>query len=139
MLVRLTDKGHAEEKPETIGTTDIFAALTADEQSALMDYLDRIIATIEDSLGGDESWGKLMAGRARMAQRMGFDPDDMPFGPGFGGPGFGRPGLGGGRGGDRRDRMGFDDLPDRRGGDRRGGGRRGNPGRRGFASTDSER
>jgi len=97
-LVHLTEQGKAHSQVEDVQNVDPFASLTEQEQANLASYLDRIIETLQASIGDDDMWEQLKAHRQQMAQRMGIDPEMIPFGPGFGGrpggfPGF--PGFGG--------------------------------------------
>ncbi len=116
MLVNLTEKGRAEPQ-QARDPGDILACLTPEEQTALGEYLDRIIAALEADIGDaadddERSWW-MGAARARMgddrferfaSMRRGGFPGGPGFGPrgGFpGGPGFDpRGGFGGCRHGD---------------------------------------
>ena len=73
MLVKLTEKGRGLEEPDTAVHGDIFACLSEDEQRALGEYLDRIIAALAEKLGYDEGeeMERMAAARERFAEMMG--------------------------------------------------------------------
>ena len=101
MLVKLTEKGKNEQQPASIDLGDLFSCLSDEEQRAFVEYLDRITATLRDSIGdGEEEWLEKMASlRERLGDTGAFGPHGHAFrGRGFHGmPGFG-PGCSG-RGG----------------------------------------
>jgi len=94
-LVHLTEQGKAQEQVEATAALDPFLALTQQEQADLASYLDKVIETLQASIGDDQMWEQLKARREQMARRVGIDPELTPIGPGFGG----RPGGFGGFGG----------------------------------------
>ncbi len=54
MTVRLTEAGkELANSEERLDTDDLFSSLNSEEQAALKDYLDRIIATLEEKLSDD--------------------------------------------------------------------------------------
>ena len=73
MLIRLTEKGKNEPQREW-NPDSIFSCLTDDEQTAFSDYLDRIIAALEEELGGEadeeeKDWW-MNSGPKRMGEEM---------------------------------------------------------------------
>lgn len=71
MIVTLTDKGKSEEPPKA-DFSNIFGCLTEEEQATFSEYLDRMIAALEQQLGveeNDEMYQWMNAARERM------DPD----------------------------------------------------------------
>lgn len=71
-LVKLTDKGKSQQQ-EQQDVSDIFDCLKQEEQIALADYLDRIIAALTTQLGIDDdedaaNWRR--AARSRMGNEM---------------------------------------------------------------------
>lgn len=100
MMVRLTEKGRAEEQADT-DSPGIFNCLSHEEQEAFGNYLDRIIAALEEQIGAEpdkEEWeGWIQTARSRMgeeqferlmAMRCGPDGQGGRFGRDMGG--FGR-------------------------------------------------
>lgn len=96
MIVKLTEKGKAQRQAET-DYSGIFDCLSADEQAAFGDYLDRIIAVLESQLEtesdeeeraawenaarsrmGDEMFERMMAMRGGFGERC-----HAPHGPEF--------------------------------------------------------
>jgi DNA-binding MarR family transcriptional regulator len=72
MLVKLTEKGRSLEEPETVEHGGIFDCLSDEEQRALGEYLDRIIAALEEKLGDDdEEMERMAAAREHFAEMMG--------------------------------------------------------------------
>ncbi len=71
MLVKLTDKGRAERQPG-VDSGDVFSCLSAEEQAAFGQYLNRLIDALETEFGGgsDEEYDWWML-KAR--ERMGDD------------------------------------------------------------------
>ncbi|MDR2670446.1 MAG: MarR family transcriptional regulator [Oscillospiraceae bacterium] len=109
ILVKLTDKGRAETRPEPAADFgDIFDCLSETEQATFGAYLDRVIAALEDKLGVDDAVFERFKAM--------FQEHERPFGRGFGG--FDRSG----RGGFDRCFGGFDHGPGGRGRDPRKGG-----------------
>jgi len=88
MMVKLTEKGKAEQPADT-DYSGIFDCLNAEEQAAFGNYLDRVIAALENQIGMEdddmENWMK--AARERMGNDM-FDRFAAMGG------GFGRRGQG---------------------------------------------
>jgi DNA-binding MarR family transcriptional regulator len=72
MLVRLTEKGRSLEAPETIDHGGIFDCLSDEEQRALGEYLDRIIAALTEKLGcdGEEELERMAAAREHFAEAI---------------------------------------------------------------------
>jgi len=97
LMVKLTEKGK-EEQSGNADFSGIFDCLNAEEQAAFADYLDRVIAALENQVGAEdgeemESWMK--AARERMgderfdhimAMRGGFGRGRHGFGPDGPGP-----------------------------------------------------
>jgi DNA-binding MarR family transcriptional regulator len=54
MLNYLTEKGKEVEEPKQDNISEIFNCLSADEQATFGEYLDRIIAALEEQLGIDD-------------------------------------------------------------------------------------
>jgi DNA-binding MarR family transcriptional regulator len=73
MLVKLTERGRSLEEPETAEQGGIFDCLSDKEQLALGEYLDRIIAALEEKLGDDdeEEMERVAAAREHFAEVMG--------------------------------------------------------------------
>jgi DNA-binding MarR family transcriptional regulator len=73
MLVSLTEKGRSLEEPETAEHGGIFDCLSDEEQQALGEYLDRIIAALEEKLGydDDEELERMAAAREHFAEVIG--------------------------------------------------------------------
>jgi len=101
MVVKLTEKGKTEQQADT-DYSGIFDCLSPEEQKSFSDYLDRVIAALENQIGMEdnedmENWMK--SARSRMGDdvfgRM------MSMRGGFGGAN-GKGFLGGGFGLDRR-------------------------------------
>ena len=82
MLVRLTDKGRSAEEPGTADFSGIFACLSAGEQEAFGEYLDRVIAALMEKLGYDDEqeYERLTAAREHFAEMAGgrFGRRDFP-------------------------------------------------------------
>ncbi len=56
MLVKLTDKGREQEQSRTSPLASAFECLSEAEQATMADYLDRVNATLKESLGLDEDF-----------------------------------------------------------------------------------
>ena len=68
MVVKLTEKGRAARQEEPDGS-DLFDCLTQEEQAVLDGFLDRLIARLDEELGGDEeAW--VERARASMGDEM---------------------------------------------------------------------
>jgi len=95
MLVKLTEKGKSAEEPDTVDYSDIFACLADEEQQALGQYLDRVIAALIEKLGYDdeEEFERMRAAREHFAEMAGGHFDGHDLREMFGG--FGRFGRGG--------------------------------------------
>jgi len=89
MLVKLTDKGRSVEEPGKVDFGGIFACLSADEQRAFGEYLDRVIAALTEKLGiDDEEFERMATAREHFVEMMGGHFDRRDFQGLFGG--FGR-------------------------------------------------
>lgn len=64
MLIKLTEKGRAEEQPQA-DTDSVFGCLTPEEQETFGSYLDRMIAALETELGESDPRGYEETARRR--------------------------------------------------------------------------
>lgn len=69
MMVTLTEKGEGEQQPEA-DLSNIFDCLSEEEQKTFGEYLERIIAAMEEQLGG-EDWDKIESWMKAARSRMG--------------------------------------------------------------------
>lgn len=71
VIVRLTEKGKNEELPDT-GVESIFDCLNENEQKNFGEYLDRILVSLENAVGGErDSFDLLNALRGRYGDDFG--------------------------------------------------------------------
>jgi DNA-binding MarR family transcriptional regulator len=60
MLIYLTEKGKEVKEPKQDNISEVFNCLSADEQATFGEYLDRIIAALEEQLGIDDEQSEML-------------------------------------------------------------------------------
>ena len=100
-LIKLTEKGKSQEQSEVPYASEFLECLTDDEQTQFGEYLDRVITTLENSLGVYPEFSQriqeAMSRRERFMAEMAHDPRFGRGHPRFPG-GFHRRGDPGGHG-----------------------------------------